>query len=456
MIFLNTYSYFSYELALSIIDIVASTIFFFMLGVSWYYVGYIFLARKKIVDPIDSDKKTHFGVLIAARNESNVIRHILNALKHQNYDKSFYDVWVIIEDESDPTFNIVKKYDDRFHVYVRKKPLGNRLTKGFALQECINYFYENDISYDAYMIFDADNVMEVDFLRKMNNLRQSGVQVGVGYRNFTNANQNWITCCSATLFSYMNQITSKGRTILFKKATLTGTGYFIDADIVKNAGGWIFTGMTEDVQLTTYCYYHNINMRYYPHAIYFDEQASKYKTVHRQHVRWVWGYFASRKFLKKKEPYYNATSRKTWKSSIFEWNVSIYPMVIYVIGNLLLVVISLIMTIFSIFEDPNYTSTFFWHFGYQILLLYVSFMVVALLVIINDNKNLKFNFATIIWTLLTYCIFFFDFLLAFLDGLFFKKKRTVWKTISHDGTILDERARLIEHYEESESRLEEK
>lgn len=442
---------FDYELILQIIDIVVSALFFFTLGISWYYLTYIFLSRRKIVDPIRSKKKTKFAILIPARNESNVIPHILYALKKQSYDTRYYEVYVIIEDDNDPTKQIVEKFGKHYHVFVRKTPLGNRLTKGYALQECINYFYENNLKFDAYMIFDADNVMEKDYLLKMNDIRQTGVQVGVGYRNFTNANKNWITCTSAALFSYMNQITSKGRTKLFKKATLTGTGYYVDADIIKEAGGWIFTGMTEDVQLTTYCYYHNVKMRYYPNAYYYDEQPETLKQVHNQHIRWVWGYFANRKFLKKKSPYYNATNRNVWKTAIFEYNVSIFPFLTYVIVNLLLALISLIVAIVSIYEDPSYTNTFFWHFGYQMLILYGAFVLIAFIVILNDNKNLKFNWATKVWTVLTFFFFFADFLFAFLDGLFHKKKRTSWKRIDHSGKIIDERALTVCDHEDSQT-----
>ena len=41
-----------------------------------------------------------------------------------------------------------------------------------------------------------------------------------------------------------------------------GTGYYINSDIIDEAGGWIFTGMTEDMEVTTYCEYHNIYMKY--------------------------------------------------------------------------------------------------------------------------------------------------------------------------------------------------
>ena len=431
----------NYELTLQIVDIISACMFIFAASIAWYYIGYFVISFKKNKAVPHSEKKTHFAILVPARNESNVIDHILFSLKRQRYDENFYDVWIIVQDENDPTIEIVKRYGKNFHTFIRPLPIGNRCTKGYALQDCINYFYENNLNYDAYMIFDADNVMEKDFLSKMNDLRQTGVQVGVGYRNFTNATQNWLTCCSATLFSYINNFTSKGRSILFKKATLSGTGYYIDADIIKDAGGWIFTGMTEDVEVTTYCYYHNVNMRYYPNAVYYDEQSSKLKIVHNQHIRWVWGYFGDRHFLKKREPNYKSVSEKRLQTAIYDWNVSIFPFIALVATNLCLAIFTLVMTIVAAFKDHNYLSTFFWHFGIQMIVLYGLFVFVALITILKDNKNLKFNLPTILWTALTYGLFFFDFVTAFLDGLIHKKKRTIWKPIAHNGEIIDKRAK---------------
>ena len=111
--------------------------------------------------------------------------------------------------------------------------------------------------------------MDNDYIEKMNDVRQSGVEVAVGFRNFTNINRNWLTSGSAILFTYMNSFTSKVRSLLFRKCLISGTGYYINSDIIDEAGGWIFTGMTEDMEVTTYCEYHNVYMKYYPLSFIF-------------------------------------------------------------------------------------------------------------------------------------------------------------------------------------------
>ena len=68
-------------------------------------------------------------------------------------------------------------------------------------------------------------------------------------------------------------------------------------------------------------------------------------------------------------------------------------------------------------------------------------MFVAAFTLAIDNNNLKFNAKLCVVVVLTYLVFFGDFLFAFLDGLFNKSKRITWKTIKHNGEITDKNAK---------------
>ena len=407
---------------------------FFVLG--FYYVLYFFDAFRK---PKRFEKGSiyhKFCILIPARNEDKVIRHILESLKNQDYPKEFYDVFVIIESKDDPTFNITQEFG--FNVFIRKD-LVNKRTKGFALQEAINHIKTLGKKYDCYMIFDADNVVNSDYISLMNDVKNKGYQVGVGYRNFTNSKVNWISACSATLFSFMNQFTSKGRSRYFEKATLTGTGYYIDCDIVDNAGGWIWTGFTEDVALTTYCYYHNISMHYYPFAMYYDEQPTKFKEMHKQHIRWVFGFVEDKDKYKKNGPIYNKDHMVRRRIGIMEYNLSIWPFAIYIIMEFLAFIVVLFFFIFAFFFDSTEAALYIgWHTFLNFILFYGSFILMSLIAIGLDNKNLKFSKWQIVKICLTYVLFFGDFVLAFIDGGIHKSKRTEWKKIEHSGVITNE------------------
>lgn len=412
-----------------------------MLGISWYYLGFFFISLKKVPKAPPAKEYTKFAVLVPARNESAFIEHIMRALKKQTYPKEYYDAWFIVEDENDPTCALAKKYGHKY--FVRDELTEKRKTKGFALQECIRHFNQTGQFYDAYMIFDADNVMEPEFLEKMNNVRQTGVQVCVGYRNFTNAGVNWLTATSATFFTYMNTFTSRGRTLLFKKALLTGTGYYIDRKIVDNAGGWIWTGMTEDTQLTGYCYYHNVNMRYYPRAMYYDEQSSNIHVCHKQHIRWVWGFLYKKRVFKanKKAINYHAIGKTRHAFAMFEYKAGFIPFIISSILVFLLILVSFILSLVSIWDGPQYSQSLFIHLLGQFLVTYLFFFAVAAVTIGHDNKYLKFNVATVLWACSTYCFFFVALLAAFVDGLIHPNKRKTWSPIKHTGDIKNKDAK---------------
>ncbi len=428
---------------------IASTMLLVLI-LSWYYIPYLILAFKKHKKFEKGKIQYKYAVLVPARNEDKVIGNCLKSLANQDYPKDKYDVFVIVESKSDPTVKIVNKFPDNFHVVIRKD-LVNKRTKGYALNEAYLYIKENNMQFDAFMVFDADNIMNSDYISLMNDCKNQGYKVGTGYRNFTNASINWVSSDSAVLFSFMNNFTSNGRSYLFKKCTLTGTGYYVDFDIIDNEGGWIFNGMTEDVELTTYCYYHNISMHYYPLAMYYDEQSSQMSIVHKQHIRWTWGYFDDKKKLKQKTYDYACLKGARKTLSLWEYNFSIYPFGALCIVEFLAFLIGLGLFLSSIITAslPQY-SELFWrnlvpHFTLfyamlSFMYMYLTFVFLAALVFIIDNKRLKFKGNKIFISMFTYMFFLYDFPIAFLDGLFHKAKRKTWDKIEHKGEIVDKEA----------------
>ena len=429
--FLKVHNYFLYAVLIAL---------FILICLSWYYLAYFFNSLKRDEILPRGKKKYKYAVLIPARNEDKVISNLLDSLKNQSYPKELFDVYVIVESKLDPTVKITKKYG--YNVFIRKN-LINKRTKGHALNEVYQDIKEKGLEYDAFFVFDADNVLSRHYLTLMNDCKNQGYKVGMGYRNFTNSNSNWISACSATLFAFMNQFTSKGRSKMFNKVILTGTGYYIDKDIIDNIGAWIFDGMTEDVELTCYCYYHNISMHYYPIAQYFDEQPTKFKTVHKQHIRWVWGFFENRKRFKTKDYDYKALNKKKYRLSLFEYNVSIYPLIAMIVLLLLAFIFafgffiaSLIMMIyFKEFIDQMIPLQMGYYAIIYFLLLDIPFIITSMIVFIISNVYLKFNFKNRLKVYGTFLPFFSDFVFAFFDGLLHKSKRTTWDKITHDGKI---------------------
>ena len=134
----------NYQLIVNWIDIALVLAFLFFSCFLWYYFLYFGVASKRPRRLPKATKFTKFAILIPARNESNVIRNILNACEKLDYPKEFFDVYVIIESLEDPTNEIVKEFG--FNVIVRGD-LTNRKTKGFALDDAYQEIKKRNLDY---------------------------------------------------------------------------------------------------------------------------------------------------------------------------------------------------------------------------------------------------------------------------------------------------------------------
>ena len=394
-----------------------------------YYIKFIYVYFKKIKTPQKANIFYKYIVLIPARNESKVIRNILKSLSKQDYPKDKFDVYVITEAEDDPTNKIALEYGYKYFVRTR---LENRRRKGFALEEAYNHLKENNIDFDSLIIFDADNILTPSYISKLNDLKAMGYEIGVGVRESTNADTNYISASSALLFNFQSRFVNKARSYLFDKVVISGTGYFIDKKIVEDAGGWIWTGLTEDVDLTRYAYINGIKMGYNSTAIYFDEQPTDLKTLHNQHVRWIWGYMNKGiiELAISKNPKYrkaNKLGRREFFSSI-----SLFQAVEWILVFHMLVLIGF-MIYFSISLISDYLAYYGIFFAVDILLMLLVCDIANLVELIFSGPNFKLSTKLKFKSVVFGFIFWADWLFAWIDGFIHPKKRKVWVAIEHKG-----------------------
>ena len=116
------------------------------------------------------------SILIAARNEETVIKNLINSLKKQNYPSNKYDVYVIVNNCTDNTLEVAKNAGAKIIECKQKVK-----SKGEVLKYTFNKLNSND-EIDAYVIFDADNVVHREFLNKMNDSINCGYEVVQGFR----------------------------------------------------------------------------------------------------------------------------------------------------------------------------------------------------------------------------------------------------------------------------------
>ena len=150
------------------IQLIYYTLFLITLLYGLYFIVTGLLAFKKEKPKVRAYRaRTKFAVLIAARNESLVIGDLIKSLKEQNYPEDLYDIYALINNCTDNTYEVAKKAGAKtMNVTVPVKSKGDVLK--FAFKKL------KKKEYDAYIVFDADNVVHPEFLKLMNNTYLSG------------------------------------------------------------------------------------------------------------------------------------------------------------------------------------------------------------------------------------------------------------------------------------------
>ena len=149
-------------------------------------------------------KKHKFAILIAARNEEKVILNLIKSLNKQKYPNALYKTYVILNNCTDNTKEVVLKTNANI------LEVNNISSKGEALKYAYNYL-SNDNTIDAYVIFDADNIVDNNFLNSMNESLNNGYNVVQGFRKTKNINDNWLSSSYAIMYYIQGLFINKAR-----------------------------------------------------------------------------------------------------------------------------------------------------------------------------------------------------------------------------------------------------
>ena len=91
--------------------------------------------------------------------------------------------------------------------------------------------------YDAFCVFDADNIAHIDFIKNMNKKLCQGEDVVQGYRDIKNPTDSWITAGYAIFYWTMHRFYHLARYNLGLSPLLNGTGFMVRFDVIKPEGG---------------------------------------------------------------------------------------------------------------------------------------------------------------------------------------------------------------------------
>lgn len=228
-----------------------------------------------------------FAVLIAARNEEAVLPHLLESIRNQGYPAELLDTYVVADNCTDRTAEVARAHGAQVFQRFNKQQVG----KGYALNFLLKQIDGNVglDQYDAFLVFDADNLLEPDYVAQINQTYSDGYEAFCGYRNTKNFGGNWLSAGYGIWYLHDSTHLNRSRMLLGTTCAVTGTGFGFTRELLERCGGWHFFTMTEDIEFNTWCATHGVRIGYCHDAILYDEQPENFRQSWRQRTRWTQG-----------------------------------------------------------------------------------------------------------------------------------------------------------------------
>lgn len=252
-----------------------------------YQIVYLivpFFEKRRKHKPV---KLHRFAVLIAARNEEAVLPHLLESIRNQGYPAELLDTYVVADNCTDRTAEVARANGAQVFQRFNKQQVG----KGYALDFLLKQIDGNVglDRYDAFLVFDADNLLEPDYVSQINQTYSDGYEAFCGYRNTKNFGGNWLSAGYGIWYLHDSTHLNRSRMILGTTCAVTGTGFGFTRELLERCGGWHFFTLTEDIEFNTWCATHGVRIGYCHDAILYDEQPENFRQSWRQRTRWTQG-----------------------------------------------------------------------------------------------------------------------------------------------------------------------
>lgn len=362
------------------------------------------------------NKNHKFMAVISARNEEGVIGNLVRSLKNQNYPKELLDIYVIADNCTDRTADVAREAG----AIVMERFDATKRSKGYALEWFFEHILENKRNeYDAFCVFDADNIVDKNFYYEMNEKLCRGEKIVQGYRDIKNAGDTWVTANYAIFYWMMNRFFHYTRYKIGLSPLINGTGFMVSMDIIKENNGWHTETLTEDIEFSIKSIAKGYMVGWAHNAIVYDEQPLGFKQSWRQRLRWSVGHIQT----------FRCTIPKFFKERKF--TPAKIDAIIYLLGMPLLW-LSFIITALNILKFlfvPMGGLIWLQRFILLNVVGALGLTLQALVVILIDKKDIR----KVAKGVITYPIFLLSWLAINVVAYFNTKLE--WKPISHVKVI---------------------
>lgn len=225
-----------------------------------------------------SAQNRKIAVFIPGYKEDDVIVEVANAALRQDYPPNLYDVIIIADSFQSETIFKLKELPIKVIEVVFQKS-----TKSKALNKAMKQL---DDPYDIAVILDADNVMAVDFLTKINGSFERNYIAVQGHRTAKNMNTS-LAILDAISEEINNHIFRKGHRVLGLSSAIIGSGMAFQYDYFKQLMSTVTAvgGFDKEIELKMLKAGHKI--AYLDDAFVYDEKVQKAEVFSNQRRRWL-------------------------------------------------------------------------------------------------------------------------------------------------------------------------
>lgn len=389
-----------------------------ILIVFWIYQLIIsFCALIKLKEkPLKVNKKHKFMMIIPAHNEEVVIRNLVESLKALDYPKELYDIYVIADNCTDKTAEIARDAG----AIVLERFDEKRKTKGFALNWFLDKKIKENADYDAFCVFDADNVVDSNFLNAMNKKLCQGETVVQGYKDIKNPTDSWISAGYALFYWTQHKFYHLARYNCGLSPLMNGTGFMVKFDLIKETG-WNTKTLTEDIEFSLINIAQGNKLGWAVDAVVYDEQPTTFGQSWNQRIRWTVGHIQCLKYYTK-DLAYGVLENKTLMN--FDGLLYIMCIPMFII-SLILIIINIILYLAS----QMTFGLMIWNVCQYLILGYLLLVGTAVVTLIVEKRSIK----KMIKGILMYPIFMASWSVINFVSLF--KKNLKWDKIEHKRNV---------------------
>jgi len=387
-----------------------------------YQFGYVIVRMFKRM-PVRETKIQHkYAVLIAARNESAVIGELLDSVRAQNYPQELIDIFVVADNCTDDTAEVARRHG----ATVFERSNLSRVGKGYALNYAFRQI-KNSCgleSYEGYIVFDADNILDSDYVKEINAVFDSGYRVVTSYRNSKNYGYNWISAGYALWFLRESKYLNGARMLCKTSCAISGTGFLVSSEIIKRDGGWKYSLMTEDIEFTVANVIEGEVIGYAEKAVLYDEQPVKFKPSWHQRMRWTKGFY---------QVMYNYGLKLIRGCFSSKGGFKCFDMLATIAPATLLTLSMMVINVTSVcygvsIGDEDLVSTALLEVWFGVRNVYMSLFFFGLITIITEWRQIYCSAYKKVLYLFTFPVFMFTYVPIAVAAIF---RKVTWKPIQH-------------------------